>query len=79
MRLIEESAPAWLAFQQGDLDIYSPGKDQFDQAIVNNKLTPELAAKGVKLSINPTADVTYSFINFDDPEWGPLMQDAALR
>ena len=75
IRLIEEGAPRWLAFQQGDLDVFTPGKDQFDQAVVNNELTPELKAKGVKLIISPSADVTYNFINFDDPLWGPIMND----
>ena len=78
VRLIEESAPAWLAFQQGELDIFTPGKDQFDQAVVNNELTPEMVAKGITLTITPTADVTYRFINFDDPEWGPLMNDVEV-
>ncbi|MEM9424318.1 MAG: ABC transporter substrate-binding protein, partial [Spirochaetota bacterium] len=75
VRLIEESAPAWLAFQQGELDIYSPGKDQFDQAVVNNQLTPELEAKGVSLMISARASLTYNFFNYEDLTWGPLMRD----
>ena len=75
IRLIKEGAARWLAFQQGDLDIFSPGKDNFDQAVVNNELTPELKARGVKLILGTDANTTFNFINFDDPVWGPIMKD----
>jgi oligopeptide transport system substrate-binding protein len=62
-----ETQPQWLGFQKGNSDFLAVPKDNFDQAIVGGKaLSPELAAKGIRLSINPALDVTYIAFNHED-------------
>src|SRR5690606_24707354 len=41
-------------------------KDNYDTAVKDNKVTPELAAKGIALEIAPDPDVTYTGFNMLD-------------
>ncbi len=48
----EEQQPAWLNFLKGSQDAFQLQKDFFKQSIVNRtNLTPEFAAKGMRLTI----------------------------
>jgi len=48
----EEQQPAWLNFLKGSQDAFQLQKDYFKQSIVNRtNLTPEFAAKGMRLTI----------------------------
>lgn len=68
--IITESNPRWLKFMAGEVDYMSPPKENFASAIQNNKLTPDMVAKGITLDINPSLDLTYYFFNMEDPVWG---------
>ncbi len=63
--IVEEDNPRWLKFMNGEIDYITPPKDFFGQAVVNNKLTPEMAAKNIRLDIDSSLDVTYDFFNTD--------------
>lgn len=62
-----ESQPQWLGFQKGNADYLGIPKDNFNTAIVDGKLAPDLAGKGIRLNINPMLDVTYIAFNHEDP------------
>ena len=68
--VIEESSVQWLKFMNGELDYSTIPKDNYETAVVNQQLTPEMAAKGITMDINPTLDVTYMFFNMEDPILG---------
>lgn len=71
-QVIEEDNPRWLKFQNGEIDFIAPPKDFFTQAVVNNELTDDMEARGVRLDINPALDVTYYFFNMEDPVVGQV-------
>lgn len=62
--ILTEEQPRWLKFQQGKLDILDISKDNIALKIVqNNKLIPELQAKGVQLFVEPEQSVSYFAFN----------------
>lgn len=66
-RIIKESQPAWLGFLNGDFDSLGIPKDNFAQAIRNrNELAPELLAKGMALTIEPSATFWFLAFNMKD-------------
>jgi oligopeptide transport system substrate-binding protein len=67
---IVEDQPRWLNFMKGNLDYVQIPKDNFDGAVQNDKVSAELAAKGIKLWITPEPDVTYTAFNMLDPVVG---------
>jgi oligopeptide transport system substrate-binding protein len=68
VNIIVESQPQWLNFQKGTADFMSVPKDNFDQAVVNGKdLHPDMAAKGIRLSMMNSLDTTYVAFNHQDP------------
>lgn len=69
-QVLEESSVQWLEFLDGQLDFSSIPKDNFDSAVVNQELTPEMKEKGISIDIKPTLDVTYNFFNMDHPILG---------
>lgn len=73
---IIESQPNWLNFMRGNLDAAGIPKDNFDTAVVGNKLNKEMVDKGISLIINKEPDVTYVAFNMDDPVLG---KNADLR
>lgn len=67
---ITEDQPRWLNFMKGNLDIVSIPKDNFDSAVQNDKVSDELAKKGIKLMISREPDLTYTAFNMLDPVVG---------
>ena len=70
-QIIEEDQPYWLKFMAGEVDVAGIPKDSFDQAITPGRtLSPELARKGVVLSVfEDPATFWYGF-NMEDPVIG---------
>lgn len=66
VNIMTEPQPAWLKLNKGEVDYYSVPKDNFATAIKDNKLTPELEAKGLLLEISPQLDVTYTGFNYEN-------------
>lgn len=73
---IIETQPRWLNLMKGALDFMGVPKDNFDAAIANGKLKPELEAKGVKLWNYPYLETVYLGFNMADPVLG---KNADLR
>jgi ABC-type transport system substrate-binding protein len=68
---IVEDQPRWQNGLKGNFDFFEIPKDNFDGAIKNkNEMAPDLAAKGMKLSIVPGLDVVYIGFNLLDPVLG---------
>lgn len=65
-----EDQTRWLNFMKGNLDQVSIPKDNYDNAVKDKVLMPDLQKKGFKLSINHELDVTYVGFNMDDPILG---------
>jgi oligopeptide transport system substrate-binding protein len=65
INVIKEQQPAWLSFMKGMQDAMSPiPKDDFPQAIINKtNLTPEMTAKGVRLTVE--SGVVFYYISFN--------------
>ncbi|MEK6579926.1 MAG: ABC transporter substrate-binding protein, partial [Bdellovibrionota bacterium] len=71
LQIYEEDQPRWLNFMAGNVDLISIPKDNFTQAIDENKeLSSELKAKGMQLSKSPELDVTHFGFNMVDPLLG---------
>jgi ABC-type transport system substrate-binding protein len=66
VHVMKETQPAWLKFNKGELDYLGVPKDNFATAVKDNKLSPELLAKGIILEIAPQLDVTYTAFNFEN-------------
>lgn len=66
LHIIRESQPRWLKFMKGELDLSRIPKDNFTQAIVNGKLSPELSKMGVQLSINESTTQWWLGFNMKD-------------
>jgi ABC-type transport system substrate-binding protein len=81
MSVISESEPAWLAFQNRELDLLIVPTNLTDNAIVEGHLKPELAQRGV--SMDASVDGLCSFFsefNLDDPVVGGYTPEkVALR
>jgi ABC-type transport system substrate-binding protein len=68
VNIVIEAQPQWLNFQKGSADLMGVPKDNFDQAIVGGKtLAPEMAKKGIRLSMVNSLDTTYVAFNHTDP------------
>ena len=66
VNIIVQSQPRWLNFQKGKVEYISVPKDNFDTAIPDAKnLDPKFVEKGVRLSVSPSLDVTYTAFNHD--------------
>lgn len=71
VQIFEESQPMWLTFLAGKLELAGIPKDSFQQAVTPNKeLSPELKAKGIRLSKSADLDVTHFSFNMADPLMG---------
>lgn len=76
MEVIHENQPRWLNFLKGKLDKFRLQKDNFPQAITNQvNLTPEMAAKGIRLDIN--SGVSFYYISFNTKD--PILKNKYLR
>ncbi len=80
IQIIEEEQPRWLTFLNGGLDLATVPAVATAQAVPNNKLSPHLAKKGIRLQRVLNADGVYTFFNMDDPVVGGFQPEkVALR
>jgi oligopeptide transport system substrate-binding protein len=78
--IIEEQQAAWLAFQNGELDVLDLREQFAPIAIPDAKVNAALAAKGVRLDRSTDPDINYTFFNMTDPDFGGFARDKiALR
>jgi oligopeptide transport system substrate-binding protein len=78
--IIEEDQARWLAFQNRELDIMNMEGPLAPQALVGDKLKPELAAKGIRLDRIVDPEISYVYWNLTDPVVGGLGKEkVALR
>jgi oligopeptide transport system substrate-binding protein len=79
--IMEEDQSRWLAFQGGELDTMNMEGPLAPNAIgADGKLTPELAAKGVRLDRFVEPEIRYIYWNMLDPDIGGLAKEKiALR
>src|SRR5450432_1122884 len=78
--VIEEDQARWLAFQNRELDIMNMEGPLAPQAIVDGKIKPELAAKGIRLDRIVDPEISFAYWNLQDPMVGGLSKERiALR
>jgi len=78
--IIEEDQARWLAFQNRELDIMNMEGPLAPQALVDGKLKPELAVKGIRLDRIVDPEISYVYWNLQDPVVGGLSKEkVALR
>jgi ABC-type transport system substrate-binding protein len=80
--IIEETQPRWLSFLNREADFLERLPNEFATNFVpNNKLSPALAKKGIKMDRAPLVDSTFAaFFNQDHPVVGGYTPDkVALR
>ena len=78
--IIEEDQARLLAFQNGELDIMNMEGPLAPNILDGDKLKPELAKKGIKLSRFVDPEISYHFWNLQDPVIGGLTKERiALR
>ena len=78
--VISEEQSRWLAFQNGQIDFIDRFGSFSPIAIPDNKLAPNLAAKGVTWDRSVETEITYYFFNMEDPVFGGLSKEKiALR
>jgi ABC-type transport system substrate-binding protein len=78
--IIEEDQARWLAFQNRELDIMNMEGPLAPQALVDGKLKPELAVKGIRLDRIVDPEISYVYWNLQDPVVGGLTKEkVALR
>ncbi len=62
--MIEDST-RWLNFQKGSIDYLEVPKDNFTSVVGPNGLSEDLKNRGVRLTIEPSLDLTYTAFNLD--------------
>ncbi|HMG58827.1 MAG TPA: ABC transporter substrate-binding protein [Burkholderiales bacterium] len=78
--IIEEDQARLLAFQQGEIDLMNMEGPLAPNVLDGDKLRPELAQKGVKLSRFVDPEISYHFWNMQDPVVGGFEKEKiALR
>jgi len=71
INVIEEGQAEWLAFLNREVDMLERLPAEFvDQAIVNGKLKPDLAAKGIQHEVLVRPNTWWTYFNMDDPVVG---------
>ncbi len=63
----KESIPAFNKFLQGYYDASSIIKESFDKVVREDRLSPEMASRGMQLDKSVTAGTYYLGFNMDDP------------
>jgi oligopeptide transport system substrate-binding protein len=77
---IEEEQTRWLAFQNKQLDVLNMPQSFIKQALPAGKLSPELAAEGVRVQRLLDPEYTYTYFLWSDPVWGGTeLHKVALR
>ena len=80
LSVIEEDTTYWLTFLRGDLYAATMRPRFQETALVNGKLAPDLAAKGLSMYRYFTPNVGYTAFNFSDPVVGGFApEQQALR
>lgn len=75
-----EDQSRWLSFQSGAVDLFWLDGPLAPKAIVDGRLRPELAARGVQLSRQADPEITYYYWNMRDPVVGGFSKEKiALR
>jgi ABC-type transport system substrate-binding protein len=78
--VIAEEQSRWLAFQNGQIDYIDRFQSFAPVAIPQNKLAPDLAARGITLDRSVETEMTYFFFNMEDPALGGMSRERiALR
>ena len=78
--IIAEEQSRWLAFQNGQIDFVDRFSAFAPIAIPDNKLAPDLAAKGIEWDRSIEPEMTYYFFNMEDPVFGGAAKEkVALR
>jgi ABC-type transport system substrate-binding protein len=78
--IIEEEQSRWLAFQRGEIDFIDRFGSFAPIAIPDNKLAPDLAARGITWDRSIEPEITYYFFNMKDPVLGGYTKEKiALR
>jgi len=68
--IIEEEQPRWLTFLNGGFDVTNVPAVAITQALPNNRLSPHLAKRGIRLTRTLNADGVYTYFNMEDPVVG---------
>lgn len=77
---IEEEQSRWLAFKNKQLDVLNMPSSFIKQALPNGKMSPELAAEGVRVQRLLDTEYTYTYFQWSDPIWGGSeLHKVALR
>jgi len=78
--IIEEEQSRWLAFQRGEIDYIDRFGAFAPIAIPDNKLAPDLVARGITWDRSVEPEITYYFFNMLDPVVGGYTKEKiALR
>ncbi|MET0345765.1 MAG: ABC transporter substrate-binding protein [Casimicrobiaceae bacterium] len=78
--IIEESQPAFLAFDNGDLDYLGLGGDDSRRVLEGGKLKPEMAKRGIVHMRFGAPSVTFTYFNMKDAAVGGYSNEqVALR
>src|SRR5262249_28683873 len=67
---LPEDQPRWQNFMKGNLDYVVIPNDNFDTAVKDGKVVPDMKSKGMYLDISPAVEVTYFAFNMKDPILG---------
>ena len=70
VNIIEESQPAFLAFDNGDLDYLALGGDDSRRILDGDKLKPQFAKRGIVHMRFGAPSVTFTYFNMMDPAVG---------
>lgn len=80
IRIMEEDQSRWLAFQNAEVDVMNMDGPLAPRALDGDRLKPELAARGVRLSRMVDPEVVYHYWQWTDPVvGGPGKAQIALR
>ena len=78
--IISEEQSRWLAFQNGQIDFIDRFGSFAPIAIPNNKLAPDLVARGIGWDRSVETEMIYTFFNMEDPVFGGFTKEKiALR
>lgn len=64
---IIEDQPRWQNGLKGNFDYFGIPKDNFEGAVKDDKIAPELASKGMSLEVTPDMSTYYIAFNMKDP------------
>ncbi|MDR0934661.1 MAG: ABC transporter substrate-binding protein [Burkholderiaceae bacterium] len=78
--VIPEDQSRWLAFRNGEVDLFNLDGPLAPKALEKGRLRPELQAKGVQLSRTVDPELSYYYFNMRDPVSGGMEKEKiALR